>query len=1120
MPAAALPDDESQRLAALRALGVLDTPPEPELDAIVRAAATLCGTPISLVSLVDEERQWFKANLGLEGVDETPRELAFCAHALLERGLLEVEDARRDARFADNALVTGAPDIRFYAGMPLALADGARIGTLCVIDRVPRQLTDTQRAALEALAEAAVRIMEGRQRDRRDVARVTAELARLSQVARFTSHAVILADAEGRATWVNEGFTRISGFLPDEVIGRKPGRLLQVPETDPKTVAAIRAALSCGEGCRVEILNGHKDGRRYWLDLEIQPLFAADGRVEGYMAIESDITGRKFDEGALRRSETLLNRIGEVAGVGGWALDLESGRLDWTLETRRLHGVPDDFVPDVEQAIGFYAPEARDAIRVAVETAIREGRPWDLELPLLRRDGSRFWARVVGVAEREGARTRRLIGAFHDITAQRAQRTAVEEAKERMALAVDSGHVGVWQIDAGAREAHWDDWVFRQYGRPVSDRPVAYSDWLEWVYPEDRARVQADLRRAMAGESVAGVEFRVVWPDGGIHHLRSAMRAVPGSDGRPVRLVGLNWDVTAQRLAEAELRRERELLQVTLQSIGDAVITTDEKGDVTWMNPVAERLTGWSSTDAQGLPVKRVFRIVQEETRDPARDPVAACLDEQRVVGLAPETLLISRDGTEYGIEDSAAPIRDGDGAVLGAVLVFHDVTEQRRLSGEMRFRATHDALTGLHNRQEIESRLRTVLAEVSGDGSTHALMYIDLDQFKVVNDTCGHAAGDQLLQQVSRLIADTVRSRDLLARLGGDEFAVLLERCTPEQGLRVAQNICDRLEVYRFDHDGHRFRIGASIGLAPVDARFPTPAAVLQAADSACFAAKEAGRNRVHLWIDSDAAIQARQGEAQWAARLERALDEGCFDLFAQRIEPLQGEAEGLHAEVLLRLVDADGNRLSPATFLPAAERFHLASRIDRWVLGAVLERLSALREGSVPSMLCVNLSGQSVGDRAFHRHAVERLEAAGPALCACLCFEITETAAVTNMADASVFIDRVRRLWVRVALDDFGAGASSWGYLKSLRVDYLKIDGQFVRDVVDDALDEVAVRSFVELARVLGARTVAEFVDRPEVLARVREMGVDHAQGYWLHRPEPLEAVLGSSARVADPA
>ncbi|MFN9966701.1 MAG: EAL domain-containing protein [Lysobacteraceae bacterium] len=1116
MPAARLPDDESRRLAAPSGAVAPDATPAAELDALVRAAAAICGTPIALLVLVDAGRSWVQSEVGL---GETIREPAFCAHALLGEELLEVEDATRDARFADDAPAAGASALRFHAGMPLVLADGERIGTLCVIDRAPRRLDAARREALAALAEAATRIMESRRRDRRDVARATAELARLSQVVRFTSHAVVVADAEGRATWVNDGFTRISGYAPHEIIGRKPGAVLQVPETDAATVATIRAALRRRDGCRVEILNGHKDGRRYWVDLEIQPRCAADGRVDGYRAIHSDIPSRKADEAALRRSETLLNSIGEVVGVGGWALDLASGRLDWTQATRRLHGVPDDFVPTVDQAIGFYAPEARDTMRAAVEAGFRDGRPWDLELPLLRRDGTAFWARAVGSPVFEGDRVVRLVGAFQDITAQRAQRLAIEDARERMALAVDSGHLGVWHVDVGTKQAHWDDWVFRQYGRPATGQPVTYADWVEWLHPEDRAPLLAALRRVIAGESTTGSEFRVVWPDGSVRHLRAAVRAVPAGDGRTARLVGINWDVTAQRLAEADLRRERELLQVTLQSIGDAVVTTDVRGHVTWLNPVAERLTGWSSDEAQGLPAAQIFRIVDEETRQPARDPVAACLLEGRVVGLAPQTLLLSRDGGEYGVEDSAAPIRDPDGTLLGAVLVFHDVTEQRRLGVEMRFRATHDALTGLHNREEIEARLREALADAADGDTAHALMYIDLDQFKVANDTCGHAAGDQLLQQVARLLGDTVRSRDLLARLGGDEFAVLLQGCTPEQGQRVAQQICDRLEVYRFDHDGHRFRIGASIGLAPVDARFPTAESVLQAADSACFAAKEEGRNRVHLWFDSDAAIQARQGEAQWATRLERALDEGRFALFAQRIDALQGDAGGLHAEVLLRLVDVDGALVSPAGFLPAAERFHLASRIDRWVLGAVLDRMAALGDGPAPTMLCVNLSGQSVGDRAFHRHAVERLEAAGPAICARLCVEITETAAVTNMADAIVFIERVRGLGVRVALDDFGAGASSWGYLKALRVDYLKIDGQFVRDVVDDALDEAAVRSFVEVARVLGARTVAEFVDRPEVLARVRQMGVDHAQGYLLHRPEPLEAVLGQLAGVVIP-
>ena len=579
-----------------------------------------------------------------------------------------------------------------------------------------------------------------------------------------------------------------------------------------------------------------------------------------------------------------------------------------------------------------------------------------------------------------------------------------------------------------------------------------------------------------------------------------------------MRLLGTFQDITTLHELGLELEAQHELLRVTLQSIADAVITTDASGQVTWLNPAAERMTGWPTSQATGRPVEEVFQIVSDATRLPAQNPITVCLQTGQAAGLDRDTLLISRSGSEFGIEDSASPIRNELGELLGAVLVFHDVTEQRRMSGEMHYRATHDTLTGLVNRAECELRLRRVLTKAQQDGSTHALLFIDLDQFKLVNDACGHAVGDQLLQQVSKLFGETVRARDTLARMGGDEFAVILEHCSAEQAQRVAQQICDRMDDFRFVHDQRRFRIGTSIGLVPIDDRWHTTAALIQAADNACYAAKEAGRNRVHAWFDTDQAIRLRHGEMQWATRLEQALDDNRFALYAQRIEPLTEVVPGLHAELLLRLLDDEGQLVLPGAFLPAAERFHLASRIDRWVLGHAIAMLQALPTVSGIDTLCINLSGQSVGDRAFHKHAVQMLTLAGPTLCRCLCLEITETAAITHIADASQFIDRVRALGVRIALDDFGAGASSFGYLKNLSVDLLKIDGQFIRDLIDDPLDDAAVRCFVDVARVVGVKTVAEFVDRPELLARVRELGIDFAQGYLLHEPQPIEALFGA--------
>ena len=584
-------------------------------------------------------------------------------------------------------------------------------------------------------------------------------------------------------------------------------------------------------------------------------------------------------------------------------------------------------------------------------------------------------------------------------------------------------------------------------------------------------------------------------------------------DGKVQGVYAVSVDITHRKSLERELLEKHELLRVTLKSIGDAVITTDSKGRVQWMNPVAERMTGWLTTEALGRPLPMVFRIVNEDTRQPAEDPVALCIDRGDVAGLASQTLLISRDGSEYGIEDSAAPIRDEQGNLLGAVLVFHDVSVQRRLSSEMSFRAKHDALTGLVNRAEFEQRLARNLVSSKEDHVENALLFIDLDQFKLVNDACGHSTGDELLCQFSRLLEGHVRARDTVGRLGGDEFGVILEHCPVDQAQRVAQKICDQMEDFRFVHDGRRFRIGTSIGLVPLNAQWTNIAAALQAADISCLAAKEAGRNRVHQWFDTDNARRVREGQTQWASRLAQAIDEDRFELYGQRIVPIGASDEGVHLEVLLRMLDTNGAIIEPGAFLPAAERFHMASRIDRWVVSRVFAWLNqdALSLGHI-DFVSVNLSGQSIGDIAFHRFVAE-LFIATPIPASKLCFEITETSAITNMIDATKFIQQMRALGIRIALDDFGAGASSFGYLRALPVDYLKIDGQFVKDLVDDPLDQAAVRCFQNVAAVIGVKTVAEFVESDAILAILRDIGVDYAQGYLIHRPEPLRRLLANA-------
>jgi diguanylate cyclase (GGDEF)-like protein/PAS domain S-box-containing protein len=1236
-----MPLDEPERLRALQRLDVLDSAPEQEFDALVAAAALVCGVPISLVSLIDSDRQWFKANVGLPGVTETPRDIAFCAHAIHGDGIFEVPDALADARFADNPLVAQAPDIRFYAGATLRLSDGAHVGTLCVIDRVPRRLSPQQREALRLLSIVAVQSLESRRMARAFIASET----RFRTLSESSPLGVFATDDSGRCTYTNARWQAIFGMTQAQALGEGWSRTLHPEDRvavfaewqrtaalkldfdmefrvlhDDGTVRHVRslsrpvldvdgqvtdyvgsvedtteslqtrraldderermASILTGTGAGTWEWNVQTGETRFnerwaeivgatlsdlstttiqtWADLchpedmvrsgaLLQAHFAGDtaeyecearmrhrngqwvwvldrgrvltrtaaGQPEWMFGTHIDISVRKAQEEQLRKSEELLNATGALAQVGGWELDIATGRITWSAQTCRIHGVEPGYQPQLDEAFHFYAPEARPVIEAAVAQAMAGGSAWDLELPFIQRGGQRIWVRAVGRVEFEGSHPVRLLGAFQDITQQLEQRRSLQAAQERISLAADNGGIGVWERDLNTGERRWDARTYQLFGLPADCQDEPGEVLHRHVHADDRDALEQAKQDAVTHGTKLDMALRVIWPDGSLHHLQTAARVTRDRQGRTERLVGVNWDITPLRELNERLAEQHELLRVTLNSIGDAVITTDAQSRVTWLNPAAERMTGWLSAEALGRPLAQVFHIVNEETRQPTENPVAICLEQVKIVGLANHTVLISRNGEEFGIEDSAAPIRHANGDVLGVVLVFHDVTEQRRLSGEMSYRATHDPLTGLVNRAEFETRLRRVLDKAHEDRSEHALLYIDLDQFKLVNDACGHSVGDQLLQQVAKLLREGVRARDTLARLGGDEFAIILEHCTGEQAQRVAQKICDRMEEFRFLHDERRFRIGTSIGLVPVDNRWANTAAAMQAADTSCYAAKEAGRNRVHAWFDTDQAMRARHGEMQWATRLEQALDEDRFVLYAQRIEPLAGHAAGLHAEVLIRLLDADGSMIPPGAFLPAAERFHMATRIDRWVLKRALQQIEALPELAALDTLCINLSGQSVGDRAFHRHAIEVLDAAGPAICQRICLEITETAAVTNMADAAVFIEQVRALGVRIALDDFGAGASSFGYLKTLKVDLLKIDGSFIRDLIDDPLDDAAVRCFVDVARVVGAKTVAEFVDRPAVLQRVREIGIDYAQGFLLHRPEPMEGVLGVEAR-----
>ncbi len=618
--------------------------------------------------------------------------------------------------------------------------------------------------------------------------------------------------------------------------------------------------------------------------------------------------------------------------------------------------------------------------------------------------------------------------------------------------------------------------------------------------PSDRAEF---ARRVDSEGEIRDAEFLMRRRDGQQLVVLENARSMRDASGRHVGYEGTITNITERKRAEQAIFAEKERAQVTLQSIGDAVISTDAEGRIEYINPVAESLTAWTLQEARGQPIGAVLRLVNEITREPVESSLDGALGRGGSPAPADHAVLITRTGHEVAIQESAAPICDRQGQLIGAVVVFHDVTKERRLRRALSWQASHDALTGLINRREFDNRLHGALLSAQRGEGSYALLYIDLDQFKLVNDTCGHQAGDRLLRDVTGLLQTRVRASDIIARLGGDEFGVLLEGVSLEQATRIAEGVRQAIRDFRFVWGTSTLSVGASIGIVQIRAETENVASVMSAADIACYAAKDAGRNRIHLY-GADG-VSHRHREMHWVSRVTRAAEDDRLELFFQPIVPLSGADDRAFHELTVRLRDDTGELVAPTEFIPAAERYNVMSAIDRWVIERAIALLrERQRIGKALPLLAVNLSGTSLNDESFVDFV---LQAVGePQVASALCFEITETAAVTSLSNARFLMSELKTRGCKFSLDDFGTGVSSFVYLKSLPVDFLKIDGQFISHITQDAVNRSMVEAVSKVGRALGIATVAECVESEPVLAELRAIGVDYAQGFHLARPLPV--------------
>ncbi|MCW9059988.1 MAG: EAL domain-containing protein [Gammaproteobacteria bacterium] len=578
-------------------------------------------------------------------------------------------------------------------------------------------------------------------------------------------------------------------------------------------------------------------------------------------------------------------------------------------------------------------------------------------------------------------------------------------------------------------------------------------------------------------------------------------------NGKPDGIEGIVRNTTEVRAAREALHSEKEWWRVTLESIADGVITTDLQGTVRYINPVAEGKTGWKNEDAAGKPLEKIIWLVDDESRDRVRLPIKEWLDKGKRASLErPAILIHRRDDNECVIELSGAPIRDSQGSVIGSIMVFHDVTKTRALATQLAYQATHDSLTGLINRIEFDQRVEQAIHSANKSEKVHVLFYIDLDQFKIVNDTCGHHAGDELLRQVTRLLRGGLREADTLARLGGDEFGVLLSGCPLNVGAEIAEKLRALVEEFRFGWEGEVFRIGASIGVVPITNAVTGLTELLSAADSACYVAKEGGRNRVHVLKPDDREVMEQHGQMQWMRRIQLALEHDHFALFSQPIVSVE-DGSILFSELLLRMVDGAGTAeerlFPPSAFMPAAERYHLMPMIDRWVIRHAFQAMSLpdSRLGT-QAVVTINLSGQSLGDLSLSDYVIKEIKDSGVRPDQ-VCFEITESAVISNMEVARQFVDILKEKGCRFALDDFGTGLSTFDYLKNLPVDFVKLDGILVRELGTSRVSQAMVHAINYVTHVMGMKSVAEFVENDAILDNLKKLKIDYAQGYGIGKP-----------------
>ena len=746
--------------------------------------------------------------------------------------------------------------------------------------------------------------------------------------------------------------------------------------------------------------------------------------------------------------------------------------------------------------------ETKFAIRMLSEAA---GVPVLSIAALYDKDNSEVYAHLIEGSDSHSLLTRALSTCVvENNTSSNQLRASLHQLKiseERYALVLEGTKDGLWDWDLAGDSIYYSQQWREMLGLSPNEITDLPCEWLNRVHPDDIQGLERSLEDHLSNRCTSFCcEYRMQHQQGHYIWVLSRGGALRNAMGRAYRIVGSQIDISHHKQLEQTIAEEQEMAKVILESMGDAVITTDAEGKVMDFNPEAENLTGWSASSAKYQQISTVCRLIDSTTRQQLQNSYQQVLEQGKWVSTSSHAILISRSGQEIAVADSAAPIRDKSGKLIGAVIVLRDVSVERGRSKQLAWQASHDPLTGLANRKQFVEQLEQISRESE---AARVVCYLDLDHFKVVNDACGHAAGDELLRQVAAMLSANTRRSDLLARLGGDEFGLIVYGCSADEAYGIATKLCEAVQRFRFHWQGKVFSIGVSIGLVPIPVEGAPAARLMSLADAACYTAKSRGRNQVQVYSEENKDVMQLSADLEWFTRINQAIEEDSFCLYYQEIVPTDASREIIR-EILLRLPDPKTNHIMPPmAFIPPAERYDLMPKLDRWTIRECFKQIKDIETSGI--LYSINLSGDTLNDNNlvdFVRKTLNEF-CVDPHL---ICFEITETTAISNLTQVAAMILSLKQLGFRFALDDFGSGMSSFAYLKQLPVDYLKIDGSIVSEISRDEVALATFKSINDIGHIMGLSTVAEYVSDAEILQTAKSLNVDYLQGFEISMPCPL--------------